>query len=322
MGDVTTPVVDAPVPVQDPSFVSNDAPPSSSTPVMQEGTVVNPVKVDVEVHEVSESELDEDIVSEETRAALVHTTLGTQMGSQLPSQEDPFQPPTREVLENPERILILDPTMPVATLVGRIRAHLSPVRGYATSGERVPVLDGDDLVALEGYIERVGWEKLSTLQPQQVDRTGVRCLVKALKGTVVQVVQSNASDTSNAGTTGQSQLLSRSEQEPLGLNQGGSEPEEGEIRPSSPEAMDQDDVLGHDTHLDEGSTSEAGMAFGQTTDSQSEAMDATGLYSEPEGFSGQPMDTQDARCSRDDPQSTWGDGESEMAKRRRKYPKV
>ncbi len=35
-GDVTTPVTDAPVMVQDPSFVSNDAPPSSSTPVMQE----------------------------------------------------------------------------------------------------------------------------------------------------------------------------------------------------------------------------------------------------------------------------------------------
>ncbi len=33
-GDVTTPVTDAPVVVQDPSFVPNDAPPSSSTPVM------------------------------------------------------------------------------------------------------------------------------------------------------------------------------------------------------------------------------------------------------------------------------------------------
>ena len=63
------------------------------------------------------------------------------------------------------------------------------------------------------------------------------------------------------------------------------------------------------------------MAFGQTTDSQSEAMDVTGLYSEPEGFSGQPMETQDARYSRDDPESTWGEGESETAKRRRKYPK-
>ncbi len=222
--------------------MSNDAPPSSSTPVAQEGTVANPVKVDVEVHEVPESELDEDIVSETSPTTLVHTTLGTQTGSQLPSQEDPFQPFAWEIMENPERILTLDPTMPMATLVGRIRAHLSPVRGYATGGKRVLTLDGDDLVALEGYVERLGWEKLSTLQPQQVDRTGVRCLVKALKGTVVRVVQSedNASDTSEAGTTGQSQLGSRSEQDPLGLNRGGSEPEEGEIRPSSPEAMSWD----------------------------------------------------------------------------------
>ncbi len=280
--------------------------------------------MDVEVHEVPGSELDEDIVSEKLQPALIHTTLGTQTRSTLPSQEDSFQPLAREVMENPERILTLDPAMPLATLVGRIRAHLSPVRGYASGGERVPALDGDDLVALEGYIERVGWEDLPLLQPQQVDRTGVRCLIKALQGTVIRMVQAkdNASDTSDAGTTGQSQPWDRSEQDPLGLTQEGSEWEEGECQPSSPEAMDQDDVLGHDAHLEEGSTSEDGMAFGQTTDSQSEAMDVTGLYSEPEGFSCQPMEAQDARYSRDDPESTWGEGESEMAKRHRKYPKV
>ncbi len=323
-GDVTTPVTDAPVMVQDPSLVSNDAPPSNSTHVMQQGMAANPVTVDVEVHEVLDSELDEDIVSEKPQTALVRTTLGTPTGSQLPSQEDSFQPPAREVMENPERILTLDPAMPLATLVGRIRAHLSPVRGYASGGERIPALDGNDLVALERYIERVGWEDLPFLQPQQLGRAGVRCLIKALQGTVIRMVQSedNDFDTSDAGTTGQSQLWDRSEQDPLGLTQGGSEREEGELRPSSPEAMDQDDVLGHDTHLEEGSTSEAGMAFGQTTDSQSEAMDVTGLYSEPEGFSGQPMETQDARYSRDNTESTWGEGESETAKRRRKYPKV
>ncbi len=64
------------------------------------------------------------------------------------------------------------------------------------------------------------------------------------------------------------------------------------------------------------------MAFGQTTDSQSEAMDVTGICSESEGFSGQPMDTQDARHSRGNLESTWGDGENETAKRCRKYPKV
>ncbi len=221
-GDVTTPVDDVPVMVQDPSFVSNDAPPSSSTPVMQEGTAANPVTVDVEVHEVPESELDEDIVSE---------TLGTQTGSQLPSQEDSFQPPAREVMENPERILTLDPAIPLATLVGQIHAHLSPVRGYASGGERIPALDGNDLVALEGYIEHVGWENLPSLQPKQVNRTGVMCLIKALQGTIIRLVQSedNASDTSDAATTGQSQPWDRSEQDPLGLTQGGSEREEGEL---------------------------------------------------------------------------------------------
>ncbi len=44
--------------------------------------------------------------------------------------------------------------------------------------------------------------------------------------------------------------------------------------------MDQDEVLGHDANLDEGSASDAGVAFGQRTDSQSEAMDATDIYSD------------------------------------------
>ncbi len=59
-------------------------------------------------------------------------------------------------MENPERILTLDQALPLAMLVGRIHAHLSPVRGYASGGERIPALGGDDLVALEGYVERVG----------------------------------------------------------------------------------------------------------------------------------------------------------------------
>ncbi len=86
--------------------------------------------------------------------------------------------------------------------------------------------------------------------------------------------------------------------------------------------MDQDDVMEHNAHLDEGSASEAGMAYGQTTDSQSEAMDVAGAGSESEGFSGRPMDTQDARHDHDHLELTWGKGESEKAKRRRKYPKI
>ena len=104
--------------------------------------------MDVEVYEVPESELDENIVSEKPQAALIRMTLGTQTGSKLPCPEDSFQPPAREVMGNPERILTHDPAMPLATLVSQIRTHLSPVRGYTSGGERVPALDGDDLVAL------------------------------------------------------------------------------------------------------------------------------------------------------------------------------
>ena len=104
--------------------------------------------------------------------------------------------------------------------------------------------------------------------------------------------EDNDSDTSDAETTDSFQLRDRSEQDPLGLAQRGPELEEGECRPSSPEAMDQDEVLGHNAHLEEGSTSDAGIAFGQITDSQSKAMDATGLYLDSEAFSGQPMETQ------------------------------
>ncbi len=98
--------------------------------------------------------------------------------------------------------------------------------------------------------------------------------------------------------------------------------EEGEWLASPHEAMDQDEVLGHSANLEEGSASEVGMAFGQITDSQSETMDVTSICSESEGFSGQPMETQDARHSRGNLESKWGEGENETAKRRRKYPKV
>ncbi len=121
-GDVTTPVADAPVTAQDLSLVSDDAPLSSSTPVMQEGTAANPVMVDVEVHQVPDSELDEGAVNEKPPPALAHTALGTQTGSTLPGLEDSFQPLTRERMGNPERILTIDPAMPLPELVGRIRA--------------------------------------------------------------------------------------------------------------------------------------------------------------------------------------------------------
>ncbi len=141
---------------------------------------------------------------------------------------------------------------------------------------------------------------------------------------MIQLVQpeDDGSATSIAETMDSRLPRNRSEQDPLGLTQGDSELEEGECQASPHEAMDQDEVLGHNARLDEGSASETSMAFGQTTDPQSEAMDVAGIGSESEGFSGRPMDAQDARHSRDNFESSWDEGESEMAKRRRKYPKV
>ncbi len=86
--------------------------------------------------------------------------------------------------------------------------------------------------------------------------------------------------------------------------------------------MDQDDVLGRDMYLDGGLTSDPGMASGRMTDFQSEDMDTTAQPSGAESYSEWPMESQDARHSRDNPGPTWGEGENETAKRRRLYPKV
>ena len=175
----------------------DDARPSSSTPVKQEGTAAAPVTVSVEVHVVPHSEQDVESVSGSPLTALTRMTLGTQTGSALPHQRDPSPPPSREVREEPARHLTLDPAKPIAELVGRVRAHLEPPLGSASGGFGVPPLTADDLVVLEGYIARVGWEVLPLLQPKQVECTGVRVLVKALQGTVIHLTQSedNESDT-------------------------------------------------------------------------------------------------------------------------------
>ncbi len=67
----------------------NDARPSSSTPVKQEGTAAEPVTMSVEVHAVLDSEQDEDNVSESPLTALARMTLGTQTGSELFHPRDP-----------------------------------------------------------------------------------------------------------------------------------------------------------------------------------------------------------------------------------------
>ncbi len=130
--------------------------------------------------------------------------------------------------------------------------------------------------------------------------------------------------TSEMEATDSSLPQDRSGLDLLNLTQGGPERDEGECSSysSSPEAMDQDKVLGHDTYLDGGSASDTGMASRRLADSQSKDMDITAQPSEPESYSGWPMESQDAWHNRGNPDPTWGEGENETAKRHRLYPKV
>ncbi len=170
---------------------------------------------------------------------------------------------------------------------------------------------------LEGYINKVGWTDLPLVQPKQVTCPGVRVLIQALQGTVIHLVQSedDESDTSDMEASDSSLPQDRSEIDPLNLTQGGPEREEGECssHSSSPQAMDQDDVLGHDTYLDGGLVSDTGMASGRAADSQSKDMDTTAQPSGAESYSERPMESQDARHSHGNPDPTWGEGENEAA---------
>ncbi len=86
--------------------------------------------------------------------------------------------------------------------------------------------------------------------------------------------------------------------------------------------MDQDDVLGHDTHLDRGLASDTGVAPGRISDFQSQEIDTMAQPSEVESYFDQPMGSQDAWYDRSMTDSDWGKGESETARRRRLYPKI
>ena len=296
------------------------------SPSHQESKAAQPIEVSVEVHVVPVPDQDVVDVSESPLDALSHMTLGTHTGSELPRQRDSLQPPSRDIGEDTGRHLTLDPARPSAELMGRIRAYLSPTRGSAPGGVRVPALSGDDLVALEGWISRVGWTDLPLVQPKQVECSGVRVLIQALKGTVIHLVQleDDESDTSNMDASDSSLPQDHFEADPLNLTQNGPEREERELTPysTSPEAMDKDKVLGRDTYLDGGLASDPGMASGRMTDFQSEDMDTTAQPSGAESYSERPMGSQDVWHSHGNSDPMWGEGENETAKRRRLYPKV
>ncbi len=182
------------------------------------------------------------------------------------------------------------------------------------------------MTALEQLVLRVGLVNVPHLQPKQLSNAGVREFVRVLTGVRIQLVQSedDDSDTSEMYTFHASLLLDRSETDPLALNQRNPDREDGALteQSSSPDAMDQDDVLGHDTYLDRDLASDTGAAPGRISGFHSEEMDTTAQPSEVESCSDRPMESQDAQYIRSGPDSNWGEGESEMARRRRLYPKV
>ncbi len=198
-----------------------------------------------------------------------------------------------------------------------MRAHLSPTRGFASGGFGVPPLSGDDLAVLEGWISKVGRTDLPLVEPKQVECSGVRVLIQALQGTVIHLVQSedDGPATSDMEASDSSLPQDRSELDPLNLTQDGPEREEGELTPhsSSPEAMDQDDVLGRGTYPDGGLASDTGVAPRRLTDFQSEDMDTTAQPSGAKSYSERPVESQDMRHSRGNPDPTWGEGQNEAA---------
>ena len=137
---------------------------------------------------------------------------------------------------------------------------------------------------LVGWISKVGWTDLPLVQPKQVECSGVRVLIQALQGTVIHLVQSEdyESATSDMDASDSSLLQDRSELDPLNLTQDGPEREEGELsnQSSSPEAMDQDEVLGCDTYLDGGLASDTGIASGMIADFHSEGWVVVSMSSE------------------------------------------
>ena len=295
----------------------DSARPSSSTPVKQEGMAAQTLQVSTEVHVVPESEQDAADVSEGPVGALSCMSLGTQVGSELSHQRDTSQSPLRSTGGDNGPHLNLDLAKPLTELVGQMHTQLSPTHGLPPGGMRVPPLTTDDVVVVGQWIDRVGLENLPLVQPKQVTCSGVRGLFQALQGVNIHLTQSEdgESATSDMDASNSSMPLDRSEMDSLVPNRRDPDQKEGEISDSSsrPDAMDQDHVLGHDTYPDRGLASDTGVAPGRISDFQSEEMDTTAQPSEVESYSDLPMETQ----ARNGPDSDWGEGESEMARRRR-----
>ncbi len=277
-----------------------------------------PLRVSVEINVVLDSEQDDADVSEGPVGALSHMSLGTQVCSVLSHQRDQSQSPSQSTGDESALCLKKDQNKSTVEAYNQIRAELQLTQDPISGWEELAPLSDEDMAAFEQLVLRVGLENVPYLQLKQLPNMGVREFVHVLNGVKIQLVQpeDNDSDTGEMDTSHASLPLDRSETDPLALNHGGPDQEEGEISDHSSlsDAMDQDDVLGHDTYLDGGVASDTGAAPGRISGFQSKEMDTMAQPLEVESYSDQPMERQDVWYVRSGPDSDWSEGESEMAR--------
>ncbi len=265
-------------------------------------------------------------VNEGPIGVLSRMNLGTQVGDALSHQRDQSQSPPRSMEDRSALCLRIDQTKSMVEVYNQILAELQLARDPISGGEELVPLSDEDIFAFEQIVLKVGLENIPHLQLKQLTNAGLQGVIRALRGVKIQLVtpDDDDSDTSKMDTSHASLPLEHSEADSLGLNYGGPEWEEGELseQSSSPDAMDQDDVLGRDTYLDRGSASDTGVAPERIHDFQSKDMDTTAQPSGAESYSNRPRESQDAWYACSSPDSDWGEEENETAKRRRLYPQV
>ncbi len=126
---------------------------------------------------------------------------------------------------------------------------------------------------------------------------GVQGVVHVLWRVKIQLVapEDDDSDMSEMDISNASIPPDHSEADPLAVDHGGPEQEEGEI---SEQSSSPDDVLGCDTYLDGGLASDTGTAPERIDGFQSEEMDTTAQPLGAESYSDRPMGSQDAQYDR------------------------
>ncbi len=161
--------------------------------------------------------------------------LGTQVGSALSHPEDSFQSPSRSTGDESVLCLRIDQTKSMVEAYNQIRAELQLARDHISCGEELAPLSDEDMSAFEQIVLKVGLENVPRLQLKQLANAGVQGVIRTLRGVKIQLVmpEDNDSDTSKMDTSHASLPLEGSEADPLALNYGGPEQEEGELSQQS-----------------------------------------------------------------------------------------